>query len=274
MNIYPFSLAFSGIPSAARFSLFMDGRTLDAVCCAVSSRSAGDMLCSKTGESPAREQFFCSLGLEPRTVRSCIQVHSRDVLFADQIRDRPQADGLVAGPLAGAVNAGGPAAESPALAVTVADCLPVFLYDTESGAFALLHSGWRGTGIVLKALALMAGRWGVRPEAVTVALGPCICSGCYRVDPGRAEAFEAEFGGPGGAYPLGRVVREWKPEEGQPERGFSLDLQAANARLLANAGVRNIAYCENCTCTDERLGSFRREGAGYTRMAAVMGRLK
>ena len=51
-----------------------------------------------------------------------------------------------------------------------------------------------------------------------------------------------------------------------------LDLQAANARLLANAGVRNIAYCGDCTGTDRRLGSFRREGpAAYTRMLAVMG---
>jgi YfiH family protein len=168
---------------------------------------------------------------------------------------------------------GGPAAENPALAVIVADCLPVFLYDTEGGAFGLLHSGWRGTGIVLKALALMAGRWGTRPEAVAAALGPCICSGCYRVDAARAGAFEAEFGG-GGEYPLGRVVREWEPEGGRSEKEFSLDLRAANARLLANAGVRNIAYCENCTYTDARLGSFRREGAGYTRMAAVMGCLK
>jgi YfiH family protein len=176
--------------------------------------------------------------------------------------------------LGGPVNGGGPAAENLALAVTVADCLPVFLYDTEGGAFALLHSGWRGTGIVLKALALMTGRWGTRPEAIAAALGPCICSGCYRVDAERAVAFEAEFGGPDGEYPLGRVIREWDPGENRSEKEFSLDLRAANARLLANAGVGNIAYCENCTYTDERLGSFRREGTGYTRMAAVMGRLK
>ncbi|MFB6240654.1 MAG: polyphenol oxidase family protein, partial [Gemmatimonadota bacterium] len=31
------------------------------------------------------------------------------------------------------------------LAVTVADCVPVFVLDPESGALALLHAGWRGT---------------------------------------------------------------------------------------------------------------------------------
>ncbi|MDR2397861.1 MAG: laccase domain-containing protein, partial [Spirochaetaceae bacterium] len=67
-----------------------------------------------------------------------------------------------------------------------------------------------------------------------------------------------------GAYPLGPAV---KREGGRP----ALDLQAANARLLVDAGVRNITYCEDCTFTDQRLGSFRREGSAYTRMLAVMG---
>jgi YfiH family protein len=271
VRLYPFSLTFLGNPEAARFSLFMDGQALD-IGCAISSRSAGNMLYSQTEESPARERFFRSLGLERHLVRSCVQIHSREVLFADSVSDksRPKADGLVCGPLSGGQEAG----RNLALALTAADCLPVFLYDTGSGAFAFLHSGWKGTGIALKALALMGERWGSRPEATAALLGPCIRSCCYQVEPERARAFEAEFGGKGGEYPLGRVIREWKPEDREGEKrgaAFSLDLQAANARLLANAGVRNITYCEDCTFTDERLGSFRREGAAYTRMAAVMG---
>jgi YfiH family protein len=151
-----------------------------------------------------------------------------------------------------------------ALTVTVADCLPVFLYDTETEAYALLHSGWRGTGIVLAALALMAQRWGTRPSSVAALLGPCIRACCYNVDEARAAAFEAEFGGSAGEYPLGPVVRR---KGGRP----ALDLQAANARLLAGAGVRNLSYCVDCTFSDSRLGSFRREGPAYTRMLAVLG---
>jgi copper oxidase (laccase) domain-containing protein len=70
------------------------------------------------------------------------------------------------------------------------------------------------------------------------------------------------------------VVKLNYPED-MPASGefaeFFIDLQAANARLLAGAGVRNIAVCEDCTFTDERLGSFRREGPAYTRMAALIG---
>jgi copper oxidase (laccase) domain-containing protein len=91
------------------------------------------------------------------------------------------------------------------------------------------------------------------------------------VDEERAALFEAEFGGTAGEYPLGPVVKRAYSRPARDGGKPALDLQAANARLLANAGVRNIAYCEDCTFTDQRLGSFRREGPGYTRMLAVMG---
>ena len=38
--------------------------------------------------------------------------------------------------------------------VTVADCVPVFLFDSESGFFGVVHSGWKGTGIVKNAVQL------------------------------------------------------------------------------------------------------------------------
>jgi YfiH family protein len=151
-------------------------------------------------------------------------------------------------------------------AVTVADCLPVFLLDTEQGFFAVLHSGWKGTGIVLRALALMK-EAGTRPEAAAAVLGPCIQSCCYRVDRERARNFQAEFGETAGSF-FPEPVSLYR------EGAAYLDLQAANIRLLAAAGVRHIARCTGCTCTDERLGSYRREGpAAYTRMIAMAGLL-
>jgi YfiH family protein len=246
-------------PVFARFPFVYDGAELSCPACAVSSRLAGDMGRISGQDNPAREKFFRALGLDPALVFSVTQVHSRTVAPVDRqsAKAGPEADGLVSGDRA------------LSLAVTVADCLPVFLYDAEGGAFALVHSGWRGTGIVLEALRLMRERRRTRPEAVAAVLGPCIQGCCYRVDEARARAFEAEFGGSGGAFPLGPVMIERAGLPGGP--GFFLSLQAANARLLANAGVRNIAVCRDCTFTDERLGSFRRQGpASYTRMLAVL----
>jgi YfiH family protein len=251
MNLYPFSLSFAPSPACSRFPLMMDGKALPDIGCAISSRAAGDMKHSGAGTN--RDRFLRSLGLEPDRTRSCLQIHSRLVVEADHSFARQcEADGMTG------------RGRDIALAATVADCLPVFLYDTETQAYALLHSGWKGTGIVLNALSMMAERWGTRPVSVAALLGPCIRPCCYHVEEERAAVFEAEFGGSGGERPLGPVVSR---NGGQA----SLDLQAANARLLAGAGVRNIAYCVECTFTDQRLGSFRREGASYTRMLAVLG---
>jgi YfiH family protein len=248
-----FDLSFSpSHPSYARFPFIFEGRRIEALSCVLSSRSAGSMVYSGGAPGEARIGFYRALGLESGRVFTLTQVHDREVIAVDREsrRDRPPADGMVSRD------------RDLWLQVSVADCLPVYLYDTESGAFGLVHSGWRGTGIVLRALALMGSLWNTRAEAVAAVLGPCIGPCCYRVDGERARAFEAEFGG--GAYPLGPVSRV-------REGNYFLDLKAANARLLAGAGVRHLAYARDCTCTDERLGSFRREGPGYTRMAAMIG---
>jgi YfiH family protein len=251
MNLYPFSLSFEPSGAYAQFPLIMDGEALGGIGGAISSRAAGDM--SHSDGETNRERFFRALGLEPDQVLSCAQIHSRIVLAADGgFVSHSEADGMIGRD------------RGIALAVTVADCLPVFLYDTETEAYALLHSGWKGTGIVLNALSMMAERWGTRPASVAALLGPCIHPCCYRVDEARAAAFEAEVGGSTGTSPLGPVVCR------SGERP-ALDLQAANARLLARAGVRNLSYCVDCTFTDQRLGSFRREGPAYTRMLAVLG---
>jgi YfiH family protein len=273
VSVYPFSLGFDG--AAAGFPFIFDGSPVAGLSCALSARSAGDMSflpCPETSfrPNPAREAFFRSRGVDPKRVYSLFQVHSRDVyaigdppsaeLPRSGARDYPR---VIPTPAAFARQGDGMVSfcRDVFLALTVADCLPVFLFDTENFFFAALHSGWRGTGIVLRALSVMA-EAGTRPEAVAAVLGPCIQGCCYKVDEGRARDFEKEFGGSG---PLGDVVL-------RKNDGPYISLQAANARLLARAGVRHIAVCENCTCTDERLGSFRREGPdAYTRMAALAG---
>jgi copper oxidase (laccase) domain-containing protein len=70
-----------------------------------------------------------------------------------------------------------------ACAVTVADCVPVFIAHP-SGAVALLHAGWRGTAarIVEKAIARMIDR-GLDAGDLAVHLGPAICGRCYEVGP-------------------------------------------------------------------------------------------
>jgi len=250
MNTYPFSLEFKndslGIPLYATFPFFVNGTAQKGISCYVSSRYAGDMKFDEANQN--RKALFAGLGLKSGSVFGVWQIHSRSVLVVD--RDNPpreKADGLVTRDC------------DVTLSVTVADCLPVFLYDTKTGAFGLVHSGWKGTGIALDAINLMKANWGTKADDVAAVLGPCIGVCCYNVDAERAAIFKNEFGAES-------VLCSGRESGGD----YFLDLKAANIRLLSEAGVRNIAVCTDCTFTDERLGSFRRQGADYTRMAALI----
>jgi YfiH family protein len=264
--VYPFNLEFDGM--AARFPFIFEDNPVSPFSCVLSARSAGSMGPSGPSlTSEPRAAFFRSLGVDPEQVYGLFQVHSRDVyaVGGSASAEPPAGPGDRPSPAAFARQGDGMVSfcRDVFLAVTVADCLPVFLLDTETLSFAALHSGWRGTGIVLNALSIMT-RAGTRPEAVAAVLGPCIQDCCYRVDEQRALDFEKEFGGnPEG--PLGNVVL-------RRDDGPYISLQAANARLLAGAGVKHIAVCKDCCYTDRRLGSYRREGPGaYTRMTAAAG---
>ena len=132
-----------------------------------------------------RSRFFRSSGIDPESVVSLSQIHSRIVRVADTptpFRGYPEGDGVIT------------RNRDLVPCVTVADCMPIFVFDSESGCFGVLHSGWRGTGIVRSALELAADEWGARPEDFSVILGPHIRSCCYTVDGDRADHFSKTYG--------------------------------------------------------------------------------
>lgn len=70
-----------------------------------------------------------------------------------------------------------------ALAVTVADCTPVFIAHP-SGAIAALHAGWRGTAAQILNVGLDAMlELGCPADECQIHLGPAICGACYQVGP-------------------------------------------------------------------------------------------
>lgn len=128
-----------------------------------------------------------------------------------------------------------------ALAVSIADCVPVFLAHA-SGACALLHSGWRGTAlrIVERAIDLMETR-GIPPNELTVHLGPAICGRCYEVSPDVFERLTS------------RAV----------DRPTTVDLRALIADHTRLRGVRRISVSDKCTrCDNDRFYSHRAGDAG------------
>jgi YfiH family protein len=213
--------------------------------------AAGNMALSRDSSLPWRARFASARGIPRERLFGLKQVHSRQVLLIDGQTPGEaaaiEADGLIT------------RSTEAVLSVTVADCLPIFFADRRTGAFGVVHSGWRGTGIVREALALMASRFGSRPEEIAVVMGPGIGACCYVVPEERAALFASEYG-------PDTVLRD---QEGKPR----MDLRAANIHLLEDAGVGEIRVVTDCTSCSEKLGSFRRQGpSGYTLMLAWIGR--
>ncbi|UCF97692.1 MAG: polyphenol oxidase family protein [Spirochaetaceae bacterium] len=215
----------------------------------ISLKRAGDMGDSTARNNPNRVRYLRRLGIRAdRHVYSCRQVHSREVVIVgDQNPESVavmEADGLIT------------SHPEAVLTVTVADCLPIYLVDREHGIFALLHSGWRGTGIVIEALERMRRTYGSQPSRIAASIGPGIGACCYRVEEDRYLEFRRRFG-----------ERSVRRKNGL----FYLDLPAANIESLRSWGVKDISVCSDCSACTHQLASFRREGPGFSHMLACVG---
>jgi YfiH family protein len=139
------------------------------------------------------------------------------------------------------------------LTVTTADCVPVYILDPESRAFALLHAGWRGAaaGVVEAGIRALKALNGGTSAELSVHLGPAICGDCYEVGP---EVLR-EFGHPGtdsGSFDL----RAWLMEE--------------TVRLGVPVGaISTSSWCTRCSA--DLLHSHRASGGTAGRMAAFLG---
>ena len=128
-----------------------------------------------------------------------------------------------------------------AMAVTVADCVPVFVAHP-SGAAAALHSGWRGTAarITEHAIALLR-EAGCAPAELRIHCGPAICGRCYEVS---AEVYERLTGR-------------------DPGKPTTIDLRALIADHARAMGVREISISPLCTrCDNDRFFSHRAGDSG------------
>jgi hypothetical protein len=173
-----------------------------------------------------RRRTAAALGAEPADFVFAEQVHgagARVVSAADRGRGTltcadaiPAADALVT------------TDPGVALAILVADCVPVVLYDPAAHVLACVHAGWRGTVAKVTEAALTAmASLGARPRDVIAGIGPGIAPGRYQVGDDVADAAALAFG----SFTSG-VLRP----DGTGKWLF--DTWAANRLTLRQAGVR------------------------------------
>lgn len=212
-----------------------------------------------------------TVGVPPNRLLRLTQVHGRTAVAVR----RGEASSLApfASALAGDASADGwPQADilltddpSVALAVQVADCVPLLIADPRTGAVGAVHAGWRGTvaGAARAAVEELGREFGAEARDLVVAVGPSIGACCYEVGADVAGAFEAAHqGGESGRWFS-------KHADGR----LQLDLWAANRDQLLASGVpaAQIHECGLCTASHpEWFASYRRDGPGTGRIAAVI----
>jgi YfiH family protein len=139
------------------------------------------------------------------------------------------------------------------LAVTVADCVPIYLMSPTAEAVALLHAGWRGVaaGVVEQGIEVLAAEGGWLASDLIMHCGVSICGDCYEVGPEVVHAV------------TGRT----------PDGPSRLDLRQTILERAARVGVTRASTSGWCAAHDRTLfWSHRASGGKAGRMAAFLGR--
>ncbi len=191
----------------------------------------------------------------------CWQVHGADVrVVKDGVAAKPAEDMRGDTVYCDAIVSNAPGVLA---GVKTADCVPVLIGDPGTGAFAVVHAGWRGTlaEVATKALKSMNAQYKTRSPDVLVAIGPAAGSCCYEVGPDVIDAFSDRFAT---AEKLFRPTRE---------NHACVDLLLANQAQLVAAGVdsQNIYTAPLCTmCRTDLFFSYRREKSLHGKVGRLM----
>lgn len=142
------------------------------------------------------------------------------------------------------------------LASFYADCVPLLFIEPKREIVAMAHAGWRGTAqqIGVKMLKYFDNKFGIKPSAIQVAIGPSIGPCCYQIGEELAEEFDQE-------------VVSSKGDS------FYLDLWRANKKQLLSAGIiaEQLFMAGICTlCNQQEFFSYRHEQSQAGRMAALL----
>ena len=225
----------------------------------------------KYGEKGSLENFTelgQSLGLVPENMVKTIQKHTSKVRV---VTEENRGEGVVR-PICGIVDGeeategydGLITNEKKLLLCTVeADCVPVYLLDTEKKVIGMVHSGWKGTVKKISKVAInkMINAFGCNVENILVGIGPHICKDCYEVGKDVFDEFKSNN------FNLKQIFIEKNDEK------YLLNLEEAVKLTVMECGVpeKNISSAGYCTLhSEEKFCSYRRTKSSSDRMLTAI----
>lgn len=193
-----------------------------------------------------RKLFFDALGVDIKNIAFPYQEHTNIVQVVDSVSEFERCDALVT------------SKQNIFLAISVADCAPIILFDPISKVIVGIHAGWKGTvqRITEKAVKLLQNQFGVQPKNIIAFIGPSAGVCCYEVEEEVASQFPKEC-----------VNRK-------NNQKFLLDVKRTNMIQLLENGLlkEHIEIHEDCTISKSDLyHSYRQDGIESGRMLAVIG---
>ena len=195
-----------------------------------------------------RNKFFGKIGISENKVIVAEIVHGAKVEIVDSssLEFILEADGLITKDA------------NVFLSITIADCIPVYLYESEQKIIGIVHCGWRGIvggviGNAVKKLLQLDGS----PENLKIALGPGINKCHFEIKEDVLDKFKD--------YPEFVIKQNDK---------IFIDLKGIIRKQVDETGVdqKNIEDNSECTIENDNYFSFRRDKPKMTEaMVAIIG---
>lgn len=200
-----------------------------------------------------RIRSFKAVGRVPESIHDVWQVHSADVIYADEPRpldtDYQKADIMLT--------------DNPqvTLFMRFADCTPILLYDPVNEVIGIVHSGWLGTvrGAASAAVEAMRDRYASNPADMLAAIGPAIGPDHYEIGEDVISKVQDTFG-----TNAVSLLEKY-------DKSIHFNLWKANKLLLQESGVKQIETAEICTaCQTDDWFSHRGEKGKTGRFGALI----
>ncbi|MCX6168292.1 MAG: peptidoglycan editing factor PgeF [Ignavibacteriales bacterium] len=181
-----------------------------------------------------REAFYNKLGLKTEQIAIQKQIHSDIITVVEKPGLIGESDAMIT------------TKPNIGLAISTADCVPIFVYDRMNKIIAGIHSGWRGTQkqILQKTLKFLSESFNSKSEYLFTYIGPSISQNNYEVGEDVALQFDKKYS----CMKNGKIF---------------LDVSRTNLDMIYNFGIpkKNIEISPFCSFEEkELLHSYRRDG--------------